>query len=261
MVDGTEQAETTVETPLTGAGLGDGIDGFNLFAPPPPKPKKEPRKPRGPVPMGYGQERKIRGKRKPPESLFTLDWAFRDIGGREGAIGLARLLAAKEPRLKALVQAWGKQLPSARKYSPHLLEKLAVECELDPAEFLGLCAQAMHKYQFDAARLLVNRRFEEIAEAGAEQAAQPEGFNDRKLIYEHMRFLPEKGPGVAIQVNSQGGGQTLPDFKNLAEIALQATRRELAASSEEQTIDGQCFESLEDSESEPTEGAPEDLLG
>lgn len=184
----------------------------------------------------------ISGNTKPsgptPEELFTLDYAFRDAGGREGAIALAGLLTKSDQRLAGVVKDFHGLAPSKRVTQPRLLETLAEDNDLDPAEFLGLCVMAMYRYQFDAARVTASLHFEQIVEASVQRAMSPSsGFRDTKLLMEHMRFLPEKGALVNLQVNQQGGVSQLPDFKNLAEIALQASRQALPAFVEGEIVD------------------------
>lgn len=177
------------------------------------------------------------------DELFTLDYAFRDAGGREGAIALAGLISGTDQRLKGVVDDFHATAPNKRFSTPRLLETLALDNDLDPAEFLGLCVMAMYRYQFDAARVTASLHFEQIVDASVQRALSPNsGYRDTKLLMEHMRFLPEKGALVNLQVNQQGGVSQLPDFKNLAEIALQASRKALP-----EPVEGELIEDDQES--------------
>lgn len=187
------------------------VDGFCL-----PVPVREPKRP------AIGELRAADPKKD--YSLFTLDYAFRKVGGREAAIALARLASARDDRLKGVVQAYGELTSGQKKRRPKLLESLCIENGVDPSEFLGICTAVAHRYQLDTSSMLASIELEDVVRTGLEQAKRPEGFQDRKLIYEHSTFLPTKGPGVAVQINNAPTpqGAALPEFRSLSEIALQA---------------------------------------
>lgn len=207
---------------------GESIDGFFIPVPEPVRPP---------------------GRVKPDPTIFTLDYAFRKIGGRFAAIELARLGCASDPRLEQLVSNWDALEAGSQKHSPKLLEKLCIQHGLDPAEFLGICTAIGHRFQFDMSSLLSSVQFEEVLEAGVNRAKQPDGTADRRMIYEHKGFLPQKGPGVAIQFNQNLGQQaaTLPDFKTLAEIALQASAQAQLPAASAAVVEGEIVEDGTDS--------------
>lgn len=244
------------ETEESRAGRESTIDGFDLPVPGaasiPPRGNNslaEPKRGRG-RPPGISDGNRIldaRGnlKRDAEEyGLFTLDYAFRRIGGRKAAIDLAELLSGSDERMAAVVAAYKALSAGTRKHSPRLLEKLCAEAGIDPSEFLGKCAGAAHKQQLINSALLAGSQMEEIVLIGTEMAKLPEGIADRKLIYEHMAFLPQKqGVGVAIQVNAGSGTATsLPNFSDLAAIASGAlgSQKQLSAA-EEGIIDGELI--------------------
>jgi hypothetical protein len=126
-----------------------------------------------------------------------------------------------------MVEGYDGYTPSQRKHRPRLLEDLCINNNMDPSEFLGICTAVAHRYQLDTASIVASVELEEVVKAGIEQAKTPMGTADRKLIYEHSTFIPVRGPGVAVQVvnNPQQSGVSLPEFRSLSEIALQAIQR------------------------------------
>jgi hypothetical protein len=188
------------------------IDGFSLPVPEPKRP-------------AIGKLRESDPKKD--FSLFTLDYAFRKVGGREAAIALARLAGARDERLRGIVRAYAELTPSQKKRTPKLIEALCEQNDVDPSEFLGICTAVAHRYQLDTSAILASVELENIVKAGIEQAKTPLGTADRKLFFEHSQFTPQKGAGVAIQINNspQGQGTALPEFRSLSEIALQAISR------------------------------------
>lgn len=193
------------------AGLDPALDGFYL-----PVPKR--------VEERIGKQRES-GKKD--YSIFTLDYAFRKVGGRQAAVELARLASGNDQRLRGLVESYDGLTPGQKKHKVKLLEQLCIDNGLDPSEFLGICTAVAHRFQLDTSAILASVELENVVTAGVEQAKRPEGVQDRRLIYEHSTFIPQRGPGVAIQVNSgqQQAGVSLPEFRSLSEIALQAIAR------------------------------------
>lgn len=202
------------------------IDGFDF---PMPAPKSKPPSRRG---RNFAAKRE-RERTQPARDardygLFTLDYAFRTIGGRKAALELAELGCASDERLKALMLAFKAQKPNVQKFSPKLLERLCVQVGLDPSEFLGICTMLAHKHQLMSVANMVTGALEGVVQVGLIEAMKPEGFQDRKLIYEHSTFLPTKGPGVAVQINTgspSGTGAQLPEFRSLSELAGSAMNR------------------------------------
>lgn len=234
------------------AETGERIDGFDLPNPNQPREQEVKQKragrPRGSTGANGSQIVDSRGnlKRDPREySLFTLDFAFKKVGGREAAINLAKLCSASDDRMARVVELYEGLSKSSQRAPNKLLERLCVEAGVDPSEFLGRCAAAAHKHQLGAAALLASGSLQEIVEMGTEMAKQPGGFKDRELIYEHMAFLPQtKGAQVAIQVNTGSGSTTaLPNFAELAQLASGAigAPRQLEAAQEEDIIDGELI--------------------
>jgi|SRR5688572_20074982 len=160
-------------------------------------------------------------------SLFTLDYAFRKVGGRGAAIELARLASGNDERLKGLVTAYDSLTKPQQKHKAKLLEGLCIDNGLDPSEFLGICTAIAHRFQLDTSSIVASVELEAVVQAGLEQAKRPEGVQDRKLIYEHSTFTPVRGPGVAVQINNvpSAQGAALPEFRSLSEIALGAIAR------------------------------------
>jgi hypothetical protein len=160
-------------------------------------------------------------------SLFTLDYAFRKVGGRCAAIELARLASGNDERLRGLVSGYDSLTKGQQKRRPKLLEALCIENDIDPSEFLGICTAIAHRFQLDTSSIVASVELEAVVAAGLEQAKKPEGVQDRKLIYEHSTFTPVRGPGVAVQINNAPASQgvALPEFRSLSEIALTAISR------------------------------------
>lgn len=198
-----------------------------------------------PTPL-TAEELAIRERRegKRDFSLFTLDYAFRSVGGRQAAIELARLAAGTNERLKGLVEAYDELPTATRKNKGKLLESLCISNQIDPSEFLGICCAVAHRYQLDTSGILASVELANVVAAGLEQAKMPGGIADRKLIYEHSLFVQPKGPGVAVQINNTpaGVGMSLPEFRSLSEIALQAiSRAALPPAKEETYIDAELI--------------------
>lgn len=199
-----------------------GLDGFTLTVP-------EPVEQRDLVPA-------------PPPEPFTLDYAFRHVGGRQAAIDLARLASASDRRLLKVVERWERLSESQQRDQYRLLESLCRAADIDPSEFLGLCVAIAHKFHVDVSSILTAVTLDDVVMAGVEQAKRPNGTRDRELLYQ-TKGLIVKGPGVAIQVN-QGGVNSLPDFKSVAELALRATQQEPKQLPE--YIDGEVVEVNDD---------------
>jgi hypothetical protein len=211
------EAETGPAEALRAIDSTGGVDGFHLPLP------------SNPITEGSGKKfgGRARVESKKDFSLFTLDYAFRSVGGRKAAIELARLASGNDDRLRGIVDGYDALTPGQRKHKPKLLESLCIASSVDPSEFLGICTAIAHRFQLDTSAILASIELEQVVAAGLEQAKRPEGVQDRKLIYEHSTFLPTKGPGVAVQINNspQQLGTQLPEFRSLSEIALTAISR------------------------------------
>lgn len=200
------------------------------------------------IPVPSRKDKRIGKQRasdpKKDYSLFTLDYAFRKVGGRGAAVELARLASGNDERLRGLVSSYDALTKGQQKHTAKLLEHLCIENGLDPSEFLGICTAIAHRFQLDTSSIVASVELEAVVQAGLEQAKKPEGVQDRKLIYEHSTFTPVRGPGVAVQINNvpQQQGQALPEFRSLSEIALGAIAKAALPPAPEEEVDASVID-------------------
>jgi len=74
------------------------------------------------------------------------------------------------------------ELTPRQQMEPRLLETLAIQVGLHPAEFFGRVSAAMYKHNFDAAQLVASMRVGEILERRAEYALEKDGHKDAELV-------------------------------------------------------------------------------
>lgn len=143
----------------------------------------------------------------------TLAYAFRSIGGKESAIGGARLLAETDQRFLRIVVAYD-SLSTANKGTTRL-EDLCAGAEITPGEFLGLVTTALWERNADIGRLIAAVNHPKVIESTIQHSQSPFGGGDRKMLLEAAGFLPtSKGVSINIDnskktLNTSGGTTTI----------------------------------------------------
>src|SRR5258708_2701212 len=99
----------------------------------------------------------------------TLAYAFRTIGGKESAIGGARLLAETDKRFLKIVTAFDTLNDSDK--SSVRLEDLCEGAEITPGEFLGLVTKALWERNADIGRLIAAVNHPKVIESTIEHSA------------------------------------------------------------------------------------------
>lgn len=167
----------------------------------------------------------------------TLAYAFRSIGGKESAIGAARLLSDKDPKFLRVVTAYD-VLSDADKGKVRV-EDLCAGAELTPGEFLGAVTTALWERNADIGRLIAAVNHPRVIESTIEHSASPFGGQDRKMLLEASGFLPTS-KGIAINIDNSkktlnaGAGTTtieqvgLPSFEEDGTDLMTAIRGDQA---------------------------------
>jgi hypothetical protein len=163
----------------------------------------------------------------------TLAYAFRSIGGKESAIGGARLLAERDQRFLRVVTAFDSLSDSDK--GTVRIEDLCAGAELTPGEFLGEVTKALWERNADIGRLIAAVNHPRVIESTIEHSASPFGGQDRKMLLEASGFLPTK-QGLSINIDNSkktlnaGAGTTtieqvgLPSFEENGTELMTAIR-------------------------------------
>ena len=143
----------------------------------------------------------------------TLAYVFRAAGGRQTAINAARLAMESEPRLIKFLYAYDTaNFDDQRNFR---LEDLCTLAEISPDEFLAAIIPALWRRNVDIGKLIAAINHPKIVEATIKTAQTPHGVQDRKMLHDHMGFLPlPKGQTINVD-NSQrtliAGGKVVED--------------------------------------------------
>lgn len=147
----------------------------------------------------------------PPVLPFRSGLAFmyRSIGGLEGAIEAARIIAEHDDRYKALVFMYDETAESNR-YKLKL-EFLCESAGILQEQFVGDTIAAIFKRGSDIGKIMAGASHPRIVEATIEHAQKVNGFMDRKMLHDHIGFLPIPKGMTIINDNSKktlvAGGQ------------------------------------------------------
>lgn len=129
----------------------------------------------------------------------TLAYAFRSIGGKESAIGGARLLADSDKRFLRVITAY--DALSDEDKGKVRLEDLCAGAEITPGEFLGIVTTALWERNADIGRLIAAVNHPKVIENTIEHSASPFGGQDRKMLLEASGFLPTS-KGLSINIDN-----------------------------------------------------------
>jgi len=153
----------------------------------------------------------------PPEMPFesTLAFAFRTCGGKETAINAARLI--DDDRYRRLVFAY--DTASKQDKDLMVLEDLCQISEIPPDEFVGSIIQALWKRNVDIAKLTAVVNHPRIVEATIAAAQSVYGNADRKMLLDHMGFLPKQG-GMSINVGVDNSSKTIVSVEDTSRTSL-----------------------------------------
>lgn len=161
----------------------------------------------------------------------TLAFAFRYIGGISAAIEAARLVGEKDERYQMLVYAYEQTAESQR--SMLKLEALCEAAAIPTSEFLGSTIAAIHSRNIDIGKLIASAAHPKVVEATIENAQTRNGFMDRKMMHDHVGFLPlPKGMNINIDNSKKtliAGGQSdlSRPVENIARTALPSFEDEM----------------------------------
>ncbi len=105
------------------------------------------------------------------------------------------------------------------------LDMIASKAGLEYAEVVGAIAKALHRFSFDYSRIIAAASMPRVMNTLANQAAHPEGRQDRMIFLKATGHLPTGGGGrgTQIQVNTtavarseaQALAETHQDFRSL----------------------------------------------
>ncbi len=147
----------------------------------------------------------------PPILPFSSNLAFiyRHVGGVSAAIEAARLVAETDERFKMLVFAYD-EVSESDKHKLKL-EHLCEAASIQPDVFVGMTIAAIFKRNSDIGKLIAAANHPRVIEATVEHAQKVNGFMDRKMMHDHMGFLPlPKGMNINIDNSKKtliAGGQ------------------------------------------------------
>lgn len=131
----------------------------------------------------------------------SLAFAFRSSGGKLTAINGARLV--DDERYKKLI--WAFDTATDRDKDMIILEDLCRAADIPPDEFLGTVISAMYKRNIDIGKLTAMASHVDVVQATIKSATipGPMGMPDRKMLLDHVGFLPKAGPGININMDSR----------------------------------------------------------
>lgn len=131
----------------------------------------------------------------------SLAYVFRSAGGKETAIAAARLIEDDE-RFKKLLYAY--DTSTERDKSAIRLEDLCAAADITPDAFLGIVISALWKRNVDIGKLLAAMAHPRVVEATIDGAMRPQGVMDRKMMHDHIGFLPiPKGQVINVDNSSK----------------------------------------------------------
>lgn len=164
----------------------------------------------------------------------TLAYVFKGAGGKTTCVEAARLVVEQDERIKRFVHAY--DTISETDKEKIILEDLCQAADISPDELLGLIIPALWKRNVDISKLIAAVHHPEIVEATIQAAKSPFGMPDRKMLHDHMGFLPlPKGQTINIdasrktlvaggKVMIEDGAPGLPTFEQDAIEGAQAVR-------------------------------------
>lgn len=119
-------------------------------------------------------------------------------GGRESFVSMARLATQIEPKLAPFIEEWDRLKPHAQKCID--LDQLCLQKEIDPAHLISVSAEAAVRFRDNASLMIAALSMPAIVERSIKTALTPTGFRDRKMLFEHARFVPvSQGTRIAIK--------------------------------------------------------------
>jgi len=141
----------------------------------------------------------------------TLAYVFKGAGGKETCINAARLVIDQDERIKRFVYAYDSATGVDKEKI--ILEDLCSAADITPDELLGLIIPALWKRNVDISKLIAAVHHPEIVEATIQAAKGPFGMPDRKMLHDHMGFLPlSKGQTINIDASRKtlvAGGKVM----------------------------------------------------
>ena len=172
------------------------------------------------------------------------------VEGREMVLLLARNAAHSSKLMLKFVHAWEllHEVPlpglvgnEQGKWTPPTFEQVCHIAGISASDFLGEFMRAAHQYGMQNARLVVDLSAARVVDRIVESATDPAGgsFDDRKLFAQMAGLLPQGGPSVLINNNSNninlnpGAAQGLPDFSELSKKVEEAVEAEWEEISDE----------------------------
>ena len=174
-------------------------------------------------------KRKNKGGSQPAETLpfeASLAYVFRNSGGKATAINAARLLE-DDPRFKRLTHAYDSL--SLKDQDRVRLEDLCEAAEITVNDFLGAVVPALWRRNVDIGKAIAAISHPKVVEATISNAVNGGTFGsgDRRMLFEHIGFLPTKNNGFSVTIdNSQKTlvAGTLPSFEETIQDTAAITR-------------------------------------
>jgi hypothetical protein len=111
---------------------------------------------------------------------------------------------SSHPEVEKFLDVWDQTTPMDREVVP--LEAFALKADIDFVSFLGECIFALQNQFANIVKIIAVTSHPKVMQATIDNALKPRGYQDRKMIHQAMRFLPQNkgatnvfnfGPGGA----------------------------------------------------------------
>jgi hypothetical protein len=126
-------------------------------------------------------------------------------GGKRAFMELAKMAPQIEPALAALIEDWERL-----NYTVKRAANLDDMCKLrgiDPAHFLSVVGEAAMKFRDDASIIITAMNMPKIVSRSVKQALNPEGVDDKRMIFQHANFIPTSKVGTEVNVLNQAAAK------------------------------------------------------
>lgn len=93
-----------------------------------------------------------------------------------------------EPGISRFVDAWDGLDPVGQKHAD--LDNICLAKELDPGHVMAVVGEAAAKFRDNASIIIAALSMPGVVEKSVKVALTTDGYRDRKMLFEHARFLP-----------------------------------------------------------------------
>jgi hypothetical protein len=158
-------------------------------------------------------------KSRQPGTKFkgTLAYAASRIqGGRTVFMEYARIASQSDERLMPLVEKWDSLSKSDKRYVN--LDDLCEAVGIRLGMVVGAVADAAFEYNADVSKLMAAVAHPAVVQATIDSALTPQGVQDRRMLHQHLGFVPTP-TGPVFNVSAKAGAMSsveergLPDFE------------------------------------------------